>query len=148
MAEKGRIFTGARARFSINGIKVGYARNVTLTEGITYEPAKALDNIEPEEFVPIDYEVRFSASMFRIIGDTLKSRGWFPGVGGNSAEHLENILNSGDMTATIEDTRTGKLFATVEQVKIASHNWTIDARGIVGEDMEFVATRVRDESEV
>lgn len=148
MPAKGRIFTGARARFSINGIKVGYARNVTLSESIVYEPAKCLDNIEPEEFVPIDYEVRFTAGMFRIIGETLKSQGWFPSVGGNVAEHLENILNSGDMTATIEDTRTGRIFATVEQVKIASHNWSIDARGIVGEDMEFVATRVRDESEI
>lgn len=148
MAEKGRLFTGARARFSINGVKVGYARNVALTESITYEPVAVLDNIEVEEHVPTGYEVRFTASMFRIIGETLKTQGWFPPVGGNVEEHLENILVSGELTATIEDTKTGKIFATVEQVKVASHNWTIDARGVVGEDMEFVAIRVRDESEI
>lgn len=146
--EKGRLFTGARARFSIDGVKVGYARNVALTEEVQYDPADVLDNVEVEEFVPVKYRVRFTAGMFRVIGETLKERGWFPSVGGNTEEHLTNILVSGDLTATIEDTKTGKIFATVEQVKVASHNWTIDAVGIVGEEMEFVAIRVRDESEI
>jgi len=35
----------------------------------------------------------------------------------------------------------------LEQVKIASHNWAVDARGIVGEDCTFVAIRLKDESE-
>lgn len=148
MAEKNRLFTGARALFSINGVKVGYARNVTVGETIAYEPVDVLDNIETEEFVPTGYSVRFSAGMFRIVGETLKTRGWFPSVGNNTAEHLENILLTGDLTATIEDTRTNNIIATVEQVKVASHNYSIDPRGIVGTDVEFVAIRVRDESEI
>ena len=148
MAEKGRLFTGARARFSLNGIKVGFARNVTVREEVQLDPAEVLDNIEVEEYVPVAYRVTFSASFFRIIGTTIKSQGFFPSTGGTTEEHLTNILNSGDLTATVEDTRTASLFATLEQVKIQSHNWTIDARGIVGEDVEFVAIRLRDESEV
>lgn len=148
MAEKGRLFTGARARFSIDGRKVGYARNVAVTEEIQYDPVEILDNIEVEEFVPVAYRVTFTAGQFRIIGETVKSLGFFPNVGANTEEHLENILISGDLTATIEDTATGSIFATLEQVKVASHNWTIDARGIVGEDLTFVAIRVKDESEV
>lgn len=148
MAEKGRLFTGARARFSINGVKVGYARNVAVTEEIQYDPVEILDNIEVEEYVPVAYRVTFTASQFRIIGETVKSLGYFPNVGQNVEEHLENILISGDLTATVEDTKTGKLFATLEQVKVASHNWTIDARGVVGEDLTFVAIRVKDESEI
>ena len=135
MAEKGRLFTGARARFSIDGIKVGYARGVNVSEAITYEPVTVLDNIEVEEHVPTGYEVTFTCSMFRIIGTTLKSRGWFPPNGANTEEHLENILITGDLIATVEDTKTGKLFATLEQVKISSHNWTVDA------------IRIKDESE-
>jgi hypothetical protein len=148
VAEKGRLFTGARARFSINGVKVGYARNVAVTEEIQYDPVEILDNIEVEEYVPVAYRVTFTASQFRIIGETVKSLGYFPNVGQNVEEHLENILISGDLTATVEDTKTGKLFATLEQVKVASHNWTIDARGVVGEDLTFVAIRVKDESEI
>jgi len=148
VAEKGRLFTGARARFSIDGVKVGYARNVAVTEEIQYDPVEILDNIEVEEYVPVAYRVTFTASQFRIIGETVKSLGYFPNVGQNVNEHLENILISGDLTATVEDTKTGKIFATLEQVKVASHNWTIDARGVVGEDLTFVAIRVKDESEV
>ena len=148
MAEKGRIFTGARARFSINGAKVGYARNVNVSEEIRYDPAEVLDNIEVSEFVPIGYTVRLRASQFRIVGETIKSQGYFPATGGSSEEHLENILTNGDLTATVEDSRTGKILATVEQVKVVSHNWTVDARGVVGEDVEFVAVRVKDESEI
>lgn len=147
MAEKGRLFTGARARFSINGVRVGYATSVNVTERVDYEQITVLDNIETEEWVPTGYSVEFSARQFRIIGETLKSQGWFAQVGSNSEEHLTNILTSGELTATIEDTKTGKLFATLEQVQVASHNWTIDARGVVGEDMTFNAIRVKDESE-
>lgn len=148
MAEKGNLFTGARARFSLNGVKVGFARNVTVREEVQLDPVEVLDNIEVEEYVPVAYRVTFSASIFRIIGETLKSRNWFPNTGQNTQEHLTNILNTGDLTATIEDTRSGNIFATLEQVRIQSHNWTIDARGIVGEDVEFVAIRLKDESEV
>ncbi len=38
MAEKGNLFTGARARFSISGVKVGFARNVTVREEIQLDP--------------------------------------------------------------------------------------------------------------
>ena len=103
MAEKGRLFTGARARFSINGVRVGYARNVSITEELEYFPVEVIGNLETEEHVPIAYRVRFTASMFRIIGETLKTLGFFPEVGGNTDEHLTNVLTSGDMVATIED---------------------------------------------
>ena len=146
--QKGRILTGARMRFLINGAKVGYARNVNISEELRYDPVEVLDNIEVEEYVPIGYSVRLRASQFRIVGETLKSLGYFPKVGANTEEHLSNVLTSGDMTATLEDTKTGKIAATLEQVKIASHNWTVDARGIVGEDVEFVAIRNKDESEI
>lgn len=148
MAEKGRLLTGARARFSLEGVKVGYARNVTIGEDIQYDPVEVLDNIEVEEFVPVGYRVTFSAGMFRIIGDTLKSRGLFPKTGSNEEEHLRNILLTGELTATIEDTITNKIFAVVEQVKIASKNFSVDARGVIGEDVTFVAIRVKDESEI
>jgi len=148
MAEKGRLFTGARARFSIDGVKVGYARNVNVSEAITYEAVNVIDNVEVEEYVPLGYEVTFTASKFRIVGVTLKNKGWFPSIGANTEEHLTNILQTGDLVATIEDTATGSLFATLEQVKVASHNRTIDARGIVGEDITFNAIRLKDESEV
>jgi hypothetical protein len=149
MAEKNRVLTGARALFSIDGVRVGYARNVSIGEAVTYEPIQVLSNVETEEFIPTGYDVEnFSASMFRIIGETIKSLGWFPSNGANTEEHLTNILTSGDLTASIEDTSTGKIFANVEQVKVQSHSFSIDARGVIGEDVNFVAIRLKDESEI
>ena len=51
------------------------------------------------------------------------------------------------LSVLIEDTATGSPIQTYEQVKMTSHNWNIDAQGVVGEDVEFVAIRVKDESE-
>ena len=149
MAEKGRVFTGARARFSINGKKVGFATNVTGSEEIEYQPLEVLDNIEVEEFVPTAYRVTFTASMVRIVGETLKSEGFFPTSGRSPAEHLQNILLQKDMVCTIEDSKSpSQIIMTLEQVKIQSRNFTVNARGIVGKDVTFVATRMKDESEV
>jgi len=148
MAEKGRTFTGARARFSINGKKVGFATNVSGSEEIEYQPIEVLDNIEIEEFVPVAYRVTFTASMVRIIGETIKSEGFFPQAGTSPEEHLTNILLQGDMVCTIEDSKSSRIMMTLEQVKIQSRNFTINARGVVGKDVTFVAVRMRDESEV
>lgn len=146
--EKGRILTGARARFLLDGKKVGYARNVAMTEEIEWQPVETLDNIEVEEHVPIAYRVSMSASMFRIVGSTIKSEGFFPATGKSAEEHLVNILQAGVLGAQLEDSKTSKILAVVEQVRVASHNWTVDARGIVGEDVTFVGIRIKDESEV
>lgn len=148
MAEKGRVFTGARARFSVDGVKVGYATSVNVAEEVVYEDVEVLDNIEVDELVPTAYRVTtFTARKFRIIGETVKSLGWFPKNGANVAEHLSNILLQGDLSATIEDTKTGQNMAVVQGVKMTSRNWTVDARGLVGEDVSFKAIRVLDESE-
>lgn len=146
--QKGKIYTGARARFSVEGKIVGYARNVNGGEAIQYDPVNVLDNIEVEEFVPVAYTVTLTAGMFRIVGETLKSNGLFPTNGQDSAQHLLNILLSGEMNAQLEDTKTGKIISQITQVKVASHNYAVDARGIVGEDVEFVAIRMQDESEI
>jgi hypothetical protein len=52
------------------------------------------------------------------------------------------------MVCTIEDSKSKRIMMTLEQVKIQSRNFTINARGIVGKDVTFVAVRMKDESEV
>lgn len=145
--EKGRILTGARARFLVNGEKVGYARSVSITEEMTLDPVEVLNNIQVEEYVPTSYRVTMNASHFRIVGETIKSMGWFPASHSNPDTHLENILTNGALSAILEDAKTNTIIATLEQVKATSHNYTVDARGIVAEDMAFVAILAKDESD-
>lgn len=146
--EKGKVFTGARARFLINGIKIGYATNCSGTEEIMYEPVDALDNIETEEYVPVGYRVSFSAGRIRLVGNTLKQEGFFPKTGKTPEEHLDNILKQGDMVCSIEDSKTKKVLMTLQQVKVASQNFSVQARGMTATDVQFVAVRMKDESEV
>ena len=107
MSEKGRVFTGARARFSINGVKMGYATRVAGTEEIMWQPIEVLDNIEVEEHAPVGYNVSFTASFVRIVGSSMKAQGLFPKVGSSPQEHLQNILLQKDMVCTIEDSKSG-----------------------------------------
>ena len=146
---KGLVFTGARARLSIDGKPIGFATNCSGSEEIQYEPVNVLDNIQTVEFVPVGYTVSFQASRVRLIGDPLRgpAKDMFPKLGNNAQEHLQNILDLGDMVAQVEDSITNQIFMNLEQVKIASHNWSVGARGIVGEDINFVAVRMRDEAE-
>jgi hypothetical protein len=146
--QKGKLYTGARARLSVEGKTIGYASNVNGSESIEYFPVEVIDNIEVEEHVPIAYRVTFTASMFRIVGSTLKSNGLFPDNGTSTEEHLTNILVSGELSAQLQDTVSKKIIAQFNQVKVASHNFSVNARGVVGEDVEFVAIRMMDESEV
>lgn len=142
------ILTGARARFSLDGVKVGYATGVTVREVITYEPVKVLDSIQVKEHAPIDYDVSMTADMIRIVGDTLKSNGWLPKQGTSPEAHLSNILASGSLSATLEDRHTNQVVMTVEGVKISERNTTVSARGVVGKNVTFVAIRARDESDL
>ncbi len=142
------VLTGCRARFSMDGVKVGYATGVTLRENITYEPIKVLDSIQTAEHVPIDYDCSITADMVRLVGTTIKSLGWFPMQGATPEDHLKNILTSGVLTATIEDNETGKIVQNVEGVRISEQGMQITARGVVGTNVSMVAIRVRDESDL
>lgn len=146
--EKGLIFTGARARLLANGVKVGWARNVNGREMISYERAKVLDNIRTQEHAPVDYDVSFSCGLIRIVGKSVKALGLFPSNGLTPQDHLTNILTNGELTLSIEDNQSGLVLATLIQARFSSNNWSIDAAGIVGVDMDGVAIQFKDESEV
>lgn len=154
---RGQVFTGARARFMVNNKTVGYATSVSGSESIMYEPIEVLDNIQVAEHVPLGYYVSFSASRVRLFGANAGTAGSlkgelaaFPKLGADSDALLANILDlADDMTCVISDAagRRGENFMTLKNVKITSHNWAIAARGVVGEDISFVAIRMHDEED-
>ncbi len=136
----GKVWSGARARFKIDGKKVGYASGCEGTEEVIYEPVEVLDKLEVAEHVPVGYRVTFSCTIFRIVGESLKKLGIFP--------KEDNILTSGVLTATIEDSVTGRTLVQIEGVKAASKNFTVTARGIVGQNVTFVGIRAKDEADL
>lgn len=144
-----RVFSGARAYFSWNNEQIGFASGCSGSEEITYEPIDAIGRLEVQEHVPTGYRVTFSAQVFRTIATggttankpgSLKEQNIFP--------KFEEILKVLGVNALIQDQLSGKIIFKLEQVKCASYNFNITARGVVGQNVNFVAIRARDESEI
>jgi hypothetical protein len=142
MSYRGRVLTGARARFSLDGAKLGLSTNVTYSEEIQHEPVEPLDQFEVAEHVEVAYRVTLTAQLVRIVGNAIKNRDGVVVI-----PRLRDILRRGEMTATIEDNHTGILIANIERVKGARYTINVGARGIVLTDVEFNAIKIKDESE-
>lgn len=135
-----QVFSGARARFKISGVTVGYAGGVSGEETIDYEAVDVLDLLAVKEHVPVAYRTTLNAQIFRVIGNSLKQQNIFPTP--------DQIINSSALTAVIEDAElTGTNIALFTGVRTAGHTFDITARGIVTENVNFVAIAVQDESE-
>jgi len=143
MTTRGLVLTGARARLLINGVKVALATNVSYSEEIAHDPLEVLDDFAVAEHVPTAYRCTFSAQMVRVITNTIKNRD-----GVVIMPRLEDILTAEELTATVEDAGTGSVLANIERVKAVRYTNNIGARGMVLTDVEFVAIRVRNESEI
>lgn len=149
-------FTGARAIFRIDGNKIAFAANVDGSEEIQYEPIDVLDNLEVQEHVPVAYRVNFTCGIFRTITGTagarapkegahgsVKQMGLFPKAGAD----VLNVLTSGVLTCTIEDRLTKKIIMQLEECKMASHNFNVTSRGVTSTNCQWVAIRMKDETE-
>lgn len=144
-------FTGARAIFYFNGEQVGYATGCSGSEEIQYEPVDVLNSLATIEHAPVGYRVTFTATVFRTIG--------FGGVSNNATApgslKEQNIFPKYDQILRIEgcdcsvvDTISKKIIFKLEQVKTASYQWSITARGLSAQNLTFVAIRAKDESEI
>ena len=147
MAAIPSIPTGARVVFSVNGQVWAYARSVAISESVDFSPIEILNSIRVSQFVPTAYRVTLTAESVRLIGTTIKSLGYFAQTAQSASTQLINILNTADLVATIEDSASGAILATINGVKIASHSWSVDARGSIAESVEFVAVSITDETE-
>jgi len=145
-------FSGARARFLIDGLPIGFAAGVSGEEVIDYQPIDVLGKLEVREYVPVAYRCSLSAQIFRVINSPLKKFGdagqAIMASNNASLGSPNHILTSGDLVAVIEDRlNSGVTMAQFEGVKASGHSFDISARGIVAENISFVAIRMKDESD-
>lgn len=132
-------FSGARAIFLIDGVKVAFAGGVSGEEMIDYEPVDVLSLLEVAEHVPVAYRTSLNAQVFRVVGSSLKKLGIMP--------RQEEIITSGDLEAAIQDKVTENTLALFQGVRTSGHTFDVTARGIVQENVTFVSIRVLDEFE-
>lgn len=146
-----RVFSGARARFVWNNLPIGFAAGINGSEDIQYEEVAVLDNLAVMEYVPVGYRVSFSAQIFRTVAlalgvstfdkpGSLQEQQVFP--------RFDQILRLEGVSAMIQDSITGKSIALIKQIKAASYNWSVNARGIVSQNVTFNAIRMLDESQI
>lgn len=143
MAFRGLVLSGARARFTIDAVKVALAMNVNYGEEIQHDPVEPIDQFDVAEHVPVAYRVNLNSQMVRIITNTLKNRDGvviFP--------TFNNILSRAEATCTLEDNVTGLVLANIERTKATRYQNNVGNRSIVMTDVEFVAIRIRNESEI
>lgn len=158
-------FSGARAIFKVNNTVVAYASGVDGTEEVLYEAVDILDRIEVAEYVPVGYRVNFNCSIFRTVNGTKASTGTSAGpVGVPEGQVLgsiksanygtsgifpvgnSTILTNGYLEASVTDKLTKNVLMKYEEVKAQTLNFSITARGIVGQNVSFNAIRFKDES--
>lgn len=133
-------FSGARAIFLVNGVAVGFAGGVSGEEMIDYEPVDVLNLLEVREHVPVAYRTSLNAQIFRVVGSSLKAQGILP--------TQSDIIESGDLEAAIQDNVSANTVQLFQGVRCAGHSFDVTARGIVQENVPFVAIRVIDEFEL
>ncbi len=132
-------FSGARCVFLLNAVPVAFAGGVSVEESIDYEPVDVLSLLEVAEFVPVAYRCSLSAQMFRVVGASIKGQRWMP--------TLSEILTADDLSASLQDVVTRNTIALFTGVKTSTTSYDVSARGIVQQNVQFVAIKVTDESE-
>jgi len=135
-----KTFSGARAVFLIDNVPVAFAGGTSGGEEIQYDNVDVLSLLEVREFVPVAYHATLNAQIFRVVGQSIKALGIMP--------KEDNILTTGDLSAAIQDTITNETVALFQGVKCSGHSFDVTARGIVQEQVSFVAIRMLDEFEV
>lgn len=152
------VFSGARAIFKIDNKKIAFGFQLEPSEEVMYEAVDVLDNIETQEHVPVGYRVGFTCGIFRTIRGVTGATEPKPiaeprqGVHGSIKEmgifpSTQNILTSGVLTCTLTDRLTGKTLMSLQEAKCSNNNYSVTARGITGQNLSFVAIRIKDESE-
>jgi len=142
---KGNVLTGARVSLVLDGLKVYYCTNVSYSEEVEQFPVEVLDQFDVAEHVALAYRVTFSAQMVRLVNQPIKNRG-----GIKIFPRFESILDMPEMTGDIMDRKsaTPLSIATIHGVKATRYNTNIATRAGVFHDVEFVARRIIDESEI
>jgi len=140
-----KITTGARARFSMNGQRMGFALGVTVTENIRQEPIIPLDNIEPVEFETLESSIQVEVRMYKIPNEDLVAAGLYPSSGRTPDERKLNLLNFAPMTADIYDSKSGDYIYTLNDLVPTARRVTVDSRGVVVTNYSFMGTHMSDE---
>jgi len=139
------VLTGAKITFYLGETVVAYgsALNVTINQGLT--PIHTIDRLAPVEYAEIDYTCTFSITRFRVPKNNAR-----PGTGSpvelGWQSKLQNMLTQGTISARVYDKSTQQNVLVIEEVKMTTRNFSIAARDVGNETLDFVGILAYDEA--
>lgn len=134
-----RVMTGSRARFYMNGMQIGYAMGVTITENIQQEPVNCLDNIRPSEFATVGYSVTMRTRLYKLPNEDIVNAGLWPKHGRDPDELKNLLLTFESLTADVYDSFKGVFVAKVYGIVPTTKTIDFQPRGLVVEDCQWLA---------
>lgn len=140
------VVTGGRARFMINGIKIGYAMGVDVTETISQEAIKVLDDIRTKEFATTSYDCQVNCQIFRVPNEGLASIGLWPLHDPTPEGFKRLLLGFGDLTADIYDSISDTFITKVYGLAPTTKRESFSPRGVSARNYSFVAIGTSDEA--
>jgi len=129
--------SGARVVFRVNGEKVAFANAINYTVQHQHQPVDVLDQLEPAEYAETGYVVNFTATTFRIGGQSAMATGLRP--------RLEDILTQPELQAELIDRINGTTLMLIQRVKCTQEDFNVDARSLGQSTLSFVGIRQDDE---
>lgn len=134
--------SGPRASFTINGIVVGYASQCSVAQSYSYSPVNVIGSVETLAHIPTSYSASVTFNNLRLVGQTLRTLGWWVPLGNGPTEHLRNLVQLPELTAVLEDTVTNTVCGLILGVRIESSSLNVSAGGLWTEDYSCVCRRV------
>ncbi len=118
-----KVLTGSKAALKINGVKVGYVGGVQVTEDNELTDVDVIDQIEVAEQAETGHKVSFSATMFKIDGNSTTQLGISPA-------NLRDLMTQPELTMELYNSVEDRVEYTVSGVKWAGGDGSLNARGV------------------
>ena len=145
------VITGAKVRFLLGDVAVGYAQAVNYNINHELVPVYGLDRLCAYEYAEVGYSCTFSVSRFRVPKDNRSSTSANAGSLGSPVElgwqsKIQNMLTQGCIRAEIYDKSGEQMILKVDGVKMTSRSGTVSARDLATETLDFVGLIAYDEA--
>lgn len=125
-----KVFTGSKASFKINGVKVAFASSITINQTNQLTRVDVLDQLESAELAETGHEVNCTVNLFKVDENALALFGLDP-------SDINSLLTQPELTIEVYDRVNDQVQYTILGAKFEAGNGSVDARGIFSGSWSF-----------
>jgi len=120
-----QVFTGSKASFKINGVKVAFCSSVTMNEDNTLTDIDVIDQLEVAELAETGHKVNCTINLFKVDQNAIKAV-----LGLDALNDINTLLAQPEVTIDIVNRESGVIEYSMSRCKFAGGSGTVDARGV------------------